>query len=156
MLILSTQLVWAADYYVTEDGAGGTCIAGSECSAAEFNLLSGDYSGATFYFSGTFTTRITVNIYGTSGSPVTLDGYEAGSTAPLTDIWASSNGALLNLGIYFYPVSYLTMQDFRITDTGSAPNAAAGAGNGMTHFIFRRNYIYDTGSAGFYMGTCLD
>ena len=70
-------------------GLAAVCTAGSgvdECtvsqtgisadySAATFNALSGDFSDDTFYFSGDFTTPITVGIYGTSGHPVTLDGF---------------------------------------------------------------------------------
>ena len=88
--------VWTTD--VTENGAGGSCENGGECSAAEFNALSGDYGGSTFYFNNeTFTTRIIVSIEGNSSNQLVLDGYEAGDCDPLNSECTSS--ALLSYGM---------------------------------------------------------
>ena len=101
MLILSTQLVWAADWYVTQDGDGdlsGQPNVTNAMPVATFNALTGDKSGYTYYFSGTFTTRIEVlNIEGSSGQPVTLDGYQVGDCDPINSVCSSS--ALLLQGM---------------------------------------------------------
>jgi hypothetical protein len=68
---IGAWMIGATTYTVTQDGGGG------DYSLAGFNALSGDYSGDTFYFSGTITGEITLSIYGTNGSPVILDGYQA-------------------------------------------------------------------------------
>lgn len=143
---------WTTD--VTQDGGGGACEDGGECSASEFNALSGDYGGSTFYFSGGFSTRIdNGSIYGTSGNPVVLDGYEAGDCDPLNSVCSSS--ALLNDGMDIGSNSggpdHITVQDFRMTKTSSGfcfgfmADVSESDGSGwMEHLIFRRNYIYET------------
>jgi hypothetical protein len=151
-IILCATPSWATIFHVTQAGGVGS----NPLSAAQFNGLSGNYSNDIFYFSGSFSTRITVNIDGTSGNPVTLDGYEAGVTAPLTDVWASSNGALLNYGMMLYANEYIVVQDFRISQLGNgelgwAPGVGV-SGDGVNHFHFQRNYIKNTAAAGLYFG----
>ena len=156
LLILSSK-AFAADWQVTQADPVGACdVVDRACSVAEFNALTGaGYAGDTFYFSGTFTTGVTVNISGTSGSEVTLDGYEVGNTAPLTDVWTSSNGALLNAGMLTGgAVSYLIIQDFRITKVGYAQDYGFSTYPGrVDHLIFRRNYVNDTSCRGVDIGS---
>jgi len=162
ILLCFPAIGMAADYYVTQDGGDADC-SGSPCSAATFNTIFGDYSDDTFYFSGTFTTRIVVTaIYGTSGHPVILDGYEAGNTAPLTDVWAASNGALLSYGMSIGNQTagpdYITIQDFRMTNQyDSTPGlniSALIAGTDDTshcdYLTIQRNYVRETNGTMFY------
>jgi hypothetical protein len=75
-------------FYVTESGAGS--MTGSSLnnamSASMFNALGSagfeDYENMVFYFSGTLTTTLVVDINGTSNGHVTLDGYETGDCDP--------------------------------------------------------------------------
>ena len=83
-------------YYVTQSGAG------ADYSVAQFNALSGDYSDDTFYFSGTITAIVDVDISGTSGGGyVTLDGYQAGDCDPINSE-CSSSAELTNSDSSFY------------------------------------------------------
>ena len=77
-IILCATPSWATIFHVTQAGGVGA----NPLSAAQFNNLSGNYSNDIFYFSGTFSTRITVFVDGSSGGQVTLDGYEAGDCDP--------------------------------------------------------------------------
>ena len=140
-------------YYVTQNGNGvrsGNSL-GNAMSASDFNALRGTgYAGNTFFFYGTFTTRIVVkNIEGTSGHPITIDGYEAGSCDPVNDDCAS--GADLKQGITIGNAStgpdYITVQDFKATNTSgsqSGINVDGVSGNHSSHIIIQRNYIYHT------------
>ena len=85
-------------YYVTQYGNGnrsGESI-GNSLSASDFNNLSGDYSGDTFFFSGTFTTRLTPKVEGSTEGHVIIDGYQAGDCDPLNLVCSAS--ANLNRG----------------------------------------------------------
>jgi hypothetical protein len=141
---------------VTQSGGSGAL------SVAEFNALSGDYSDATFYFSGTITSAVIPAVYGTSGHPVTLDGYEAGDYDAIAEgtgtvakislsqavgqygisLWESSQGALAGK-------DYITIQDFEIEECGAGIFAAEGS----EHIIVRRNFIHDILNVGISMTT---
>ena len=60
IILLIASFASADTYTVSQDGSG------KDYSIASFNSESGDFSDDTFYFSGTITTPITVNVYGTS------------------------------------------------------------------------------------------
>ena len=116
ILLILLLPVWAgaADYYVTQDGAG------APMSMAEFNALTGTgYAGDTFYFSGTFTTALIPGISGTAGGGyVTLDGYEADDYDPINTpagthakITSSGSGEYFNL---IRAQNYINVQDFQI------------------------------------------
>jgi len=149
IVLLFLTLVFAEDYYVTQDGIG------ADYSAAQFNSLSGDHSGDTFYFSGDFSTNIAPasTFTGSASGPVTLDGYAAGDCDPLNAVCSSS--ALLNLGMWIEgDPSYMIIQDFRMRISDSSNWIAFGfGGTAIDHFIFRRNLIDDTSCRGFQIGS---
>ena len=111
---------------VTQTGTGDSI------SVAEFNALTGDYSGQTFSFSGTITSEIEINISGTSGYPVVLDGYEAGSYDASSEgteaalVTRGFNGTNRTItGRYGIAMgntkqSYITIRDFRFTECNTA------------------------------------
>jgi len=156
---LISTFAFATNYHVTQNGGSGT----NPLSASEFNGLSGNKAGDKYYFSGAFTTRITTNnIYGTSGSPVVLDGYESGDISPITDCDAgdftcdgnSASSAVLSHGIAIGGGSgtpdYITVQDFRMThDSGtfSTVYILGDEGNYIDGFTFQRNFVYDSGTS---------
>ena len=111
-------LAFGTDYYVTQSGAGnrsGSSL-GNAMSVATFNSLSGDKTGDNFYFSGPFHDPNYCSSFWNCGcTGYTSDGYQAGDTAPLTDVWASSNGALLNDGMTLDGPDYVVIKDFRMT-----------------------------------------
>lgn len=149
---------------VTQAGGGGACQDAGECSAAEFNALSGDYSDSTFNFSGTFTTRIVVSIYGTSGHPVTLDGYSAGDCDPINDCdeinftcdGNTASSAILSQGLEIgngvAGPDYINIYDFRMTRSGSSSATfriyTSGSSDGLN---IKRNYVYDSDAGMFYL-----
>ena len=157
MLILSTQLTLAADWYVTQDGAGdlsGQPNVANAMPVATFNALTGTgYAGSNFYFSETFTDYIVIGISGTSGNYVTLDGYVAGDCNPLVEECTSS--AVVSPGPSFAGMysgwegvetaaNYVIIQDFRITDAATGIQFL----NGMSHITIRRNYLHELPARG--------
>ncbi len=143
-------------YYVTQYGNGnrsGESI-GNSLSASDFNNLSGDYSGDTFFFSGTFTTRLTPKVEGSTEGHVIIDGYQAGDCDPLNLVCSAS--ANLNRGMFVgngaVGVDYLTIQDFRMTQQSDSDPCFYIYGNlggnddqkHVDHTIIRRNYVYET------------
>ncbi|HUW67411.1 MAG TPA: hypothetical protein VMW20_05100, partial [Candidatus Nanoarchaeia archaeon] len=152
-------------WYVTQNGAGartGTSLL-SAMSVVTFNALTGSgYMGDTFYFSGPFTTTIAPQgsmFDGTSGNPVTLDGYESGNCDPVGDITicdgSGDTSAQLNAGMYIAgDPSYTIIQDFGIRQAGTVLDNAftIQPTNGYDHFIFRRNHINDTSAIGLRFG----
>ena len=138
-------------YYVTQNGGGGAM------SAGEFNALTGDHSGDTFFFSGNFTTRITVQIHGSSSGHVTLDGSENGSCNPTTALDHSlcSVGGVqaanlrfgMRVGTRSLGRDYVIIQDFNMDGDNSG-----GTGDYMVEFlggtgghnVFRRNTVVNT------------
>lgn len=143
IFLLIASPCFGATYTVTQTGAG------ADYSAATFNSESGDFSDDTFYFSGTITTRIIPAIYGTSGHPVILDGYQAGDFDPWgggTDnciLSGSTAGVRIAGGL-----DYITVQDFRATGGGTSyaimsvynTTSSTNVSIGIT---FQRNYVYD-------------
>jgi len=159
ILFLSSQ-AWAANYYVTQAGAGdksGQPTVADAMPVATFNALSGTgYAGDFFYFSGAITSEVKPGISGTSGGGyVTLDGYQAGSCDPINSVCGSSAAIDRNDpgdgtydGIFTNNQDYLIIQDFRITDcsagiTSSYPSTS-------DHIIIKRNHISVCRSAGIY------
>lgn len=123
---------FGATHTVNQSGSG------ADYSVSQFNALTGTgYAGDTFYFSGTITTRVTPKLSGTSGSYVTLDGYQAGDCDPLNSTCSSS--ALLNDGITIDSVSRLNIQDFRV-DAQSTGYAAMYVPD-SNYLVIRRNDI---------------
>ncbi len=118
---LTTTLGWtvsvgveaAANTYYVADGASGDGSESSPYSISQFEALTGDYGGDVFFFSGTITEdSLDVNIYGTSGNPVTLDGWSGGTCEPVVSTCSSSaymGATLLNIG----GNDHIRIQDFR-------------------------------------------
>ena len=130
---------------VTESGGG------ADYSAAAFNALSGDKSGTTYYFSGSFTTRITPHVYGSSSGECVLDGLQSGDAV---HAWGTpdTNSALLTHGMQLQGVQpYLVVQDFRMTHSSSSSSIYSVGVDGppyylpfdQDHQIFQRNYLYN-------------
>ena len=152
MLILSTQLTWATDYYVTQSGAGdysGQPNFANAMSVATFNALTGTgYAGSTFYFSGEFTTWVEVGISGTvsadGSNDVKLDGWEGGTCTPVASDGCGS-AADLTIGIVVNEnVAYLDIQDFQVSST-AADYPAFWILDGVNHLRIKKNYVYETG-----------
>lgn len=75
-LLFLVPAAWAADYYVTQSGAGSQTGAdlSNAWSMADFNATSTPGGGDTVYFSGTLTTTTTIPVSGTNSSTrLTLD-----------------------------------------------------------------------------------
>ena len=140
----------SATYTVTQDGLG------VDYSAATFNALTGSKAGNTFTFSGTFTTTITVQINGTSGSPVVLDGYAAGDCDPINAECTSSADLKkgMNIGSAATDPDYVTVQDFRMTRDDGATNPTfriySSGGGDLDNLIIQRNYSYMADGQMFY------
>ena len=140
----------------------GTCQDGGECSVTQFNAFSGDYSGSTFYFSGTITSQVTPNIYGTAwgANQLTLDGYETDDTE--YQDWSEaagrakidcggSDGIVLN---NTNELKYILIADFEITGCGSVGIYIRGTDDGggdSNNIKMERNFIYECGQ-GIYLG----
>ena len=146
LFLLLPVTAFGATYTVTQTGSG------ADYSAATFNAESGDFSDDTFYFSGTFTSDLIPDVYGTSGSPVVLDGYQAGTCDPINDDCAS--GALLNNIVFWIKGGndYITVKDFNI-QTGDENSEGGNAciyvnelnhtSEVSDHIIIEYNYIHD-------------
>lgn len=135
--------VFAAEniYYVTQNGSGtrnGRSL-GNALSASDFNALRGSgYAGDTFYFSGTFSTRIRSRVSGTSGGGnVILDGYQSGNCDSINSECSSS--ADLRNGMDIQNQSYVTVQDFRMTKNNDTYPCLYT--NLNDHILIQRNYI---------------
>ena len=162
LIALILTLMWcsislaATTYHVTQGGGVGA----NPLSATQFNALSGDKAGDIYYFSGTFTTRITVYISGTNGSPVTLDGYQAGDCDPINSVCSSSAklDAGMHVGNQIAGPDYIIVQDFRMQNGSSTDGCFVFypyiAGNDdqshIDHIIVRRNYVYQVRNVLFY------
>ena len=143
VLLFLPALAYSAGntYYVTQTGSG------DPMSIAEFNALGGTgYAGDTFYFSGTFSTRITVNISGTTSADgsndVKLDGWEGGVCTPVASDGCSS-AANLTIGLTVNSgMKYLDIQDFQITSKDYTIPAFHLVG-GHDHIRIKKNLVYD-------------
>ena len=157
LLLLVPALAFGATTWttaVTQDGAGGACEDGGECSVAEFNALSGDYSNSVFYFSGTFTSTVDVGISGTLDNEVILDGYETDNTT-YQNLSEATGRAKIDVttslaGIAIDGGDYIEVVDFEITDFDQAIRVALTTeSNDIT---IKRCYMYE-GSNGIYFGS---
>jgi hypothetical protein len=135
---------WTTD--VTQAGGGGACADAGECSIAEFNELSGDYSNSVFNFSGTITTAVNSGIYGTSGNVVTLDGWAGGSCDPVADGNCAS-AAVLEAGMLLAGgVDYITIQDMSVTSPGNCLKINSTTESGTSSYItIQRTHFYNAG-----------
>lgn len=138
---------WTTD--VTQAGGGGSCIDGGECSIAEFNALTGSHPDSVFSFSGTFTTAVTPQIYGTSGHALILDGYKTDDTTymSLSEVTGRAkidrNGGSICININ--GPDYVTIQDFEMTDCIDIALAIHG---GSHDILAKRNYIHTLAGKG--------
>lgn len=163
LLLLVASSAQAANFYVTQSAAGDGTGSSLEnaMSAASFNALTGDKGGNTYFFSGTFTTRLSVTAaYGNSTNPMILDGYAAGDCDPLNSV--CSGAAVLSQGMEIgngtHGPDYLIVQDFNMTRTSSTlPGfriygyiAGTDAQKHIDHCIIRRNYVHETYGTLFY------
>lgn len=144
MLLLFVLLVevpvFAATYTVTQDGSG------ADYSAAAFNALSGDYSDDVFYFSGEFTSQIVPTVYGTSGHPVILDGYQTSDFVNPNEVDDTSGFAYFDGvtdPIKMTSKSYIILQDFRITNWKSSSGGAVIVRGNWANVHMKRLHIYD-------------
>jgi len=131
--ILFALQAQAATYTVSQDGTD------KDYSIATFNAESGDFSNDTFYFSGAITTPIVLQIFGTSGNPVILDGYQTDDTT-YQNLSESAGRASINtsssVGIDTNGQDYITIQDMELTGNSTAMYID---GTGIT---LKRNYTY--------------
>jgi len=146
--ILFALQAHAATYTVSQDGSG------KDYSIAAFNSESGDFSDDTFYFSGDITTPIIVNVFGTSGHPVILDGYQADDTTyqSLSEVTGRAKITVTDsqTGIDLDGVDYVTVVDFEIT--GFSQAIRIGLDTESNDITLQRNYLYE-GHNGIYIGT---
>jgi hypothetical protein len=151
-----------AIYYVTQAGAGN--YSGSDIDNAmrvenEFNALSGNKEGNTYFFSGTITSEVVIDISGTGGGGyITLDGYQAGdvnhisgedTNAALIDINNKSTGVR---GIYANRENYIIIQDFRIKRAGHGIYFEGESTVDCTNIIIRRVWVEDMYNIGIELG----
>jgi len=148
LIILIIFFIPAIGFAVTVTQTG----AGADLSVAQFNALTGNKAGTTYYFSGTITTEITPQIYGSGGNYVILDGYATDDTTYM-NLSEASGRALIDLssttkdGIKIV-TSYIAIQDFEMTDCeiGIMITDAAGWTK------IKRTYIHECHRNGIYMG----
>jgi len=161
ILLLFASPVWATNYYVTPTGNASDpdCSEDTEniptCAGAydqsDFEGLSGTaYAGDTFYFTGTFTSKLDIGVSGAGGNYVTIDGYYADDCDPINSTCSSSalidtNGAD---GIGMDGKDYIVVQDFRITDF----NEGITIGGGSDYIYIKRNQIYESWGSGNALG----
>ena len=123
LILLFTIPAFGATHTVTQSGGGTSCTSdGGTCSVVEFNALGGTgYAGDTFNFSGSITSQIDVDISGTSGNNVVLDG-----TSATIDV---NVGSTAEGSIKMTDERYLTLQNFTIDGqqtTGESTDAGIG------------------------------
>jgi hypothetical protein len=168
IVFLPLQLYAATNnYYVTQNGSGernGATLSNA-WSVSDFNnpinWSSIDDSekidpGDTVYFSGSITTGLLPQGSGKPQNYITLDGYEADNTTYL-NLSESAGRARIDLtiadnGINLTGQSFITIQDFEITDCEKGINIydASDSGDNIT---IRRVYIHECVRNGVYIGT---
>jgi hypothetical protein len=120
-------------FYVTESGAGS--MTGSSLnnamSASMFNALGSagfeDYENMVFYFSGTLTTTLVVDINGTSDGHVTFDGDETGDCDPKNS-YCSSAATLTQIDLSNGD-DWIIIRDFNFVPvTGYQTSSGTGVG----------------------------
>ena len=122
----------ANTYYVTQNGNGakdGKSLA-SAWSASQFNSLKGTgYAGDTFYFSGTFTSWIGINISSTTTNDITIDNVDIYATGrQKIQISGGANIEIKNSRLYSQTVSFDTYSPRPFDDgrqDGSLPDSNA-------------------------------
>lgn len=157
-LFFLVPAAWAADYYVTQSGAGSQTGAdlSNAWSMADFNATATPGGGDTVYFNGTLTTTTTIPVSGTDASTrLTLDYTSATLDASTTiDINAKdylninggtfaarSSGTLVSSGSAG-EATYVTVQDWSFT--GSAGGTAvffAHWSNDVTFVTIQNNTV---------------
>ena len=88
IILLIPFTVGATDYYFAQSYAGngsGSSYA-NRMSVSSLNAITGDKGGNNYYGSGTITTQIKPQMYGSGGSYVTIDGYEGGDCDPVGNL----------------------------------------------------------------------
>ena len=158
------QLYAAANtYYVTQNGIGAKngINLSNAWSVSDFNSSANwsltDHSGKidpgdTVYFSGSITTGLLPQGSGTPQNYITLDGYEADNTTYL-NLSESAGRAKIDLtledsGISFTGESYITIQDFEITDCEHAIYIT----DSSDWVTIKRTYMYLCDRNGVYIG----
>jgi len=146
LIILIIFFIPAMGFAVTVTQTG----AGADLSVAQFNALTGNKAGTTYYFSGTITSGIVVNIYGADGNRVILDGYAADDTTYANLSEATTGRAEVNdesssgdaIDIYG---DYVTVQDFEITKTDLDSDSSEGImiRSGADYVTVKRCFIYE-------------
>ena len=160
-------------YYVTQNGAGvnagGTgfwdstalpTTAGNAMSIAQFNSSDNWGSSDSIWFidpgdvvnfSGTITSQVTPQASGSSGKPITLDGYAAGDCDPVAD-GSCAGAAELTVNaegmIRIDGTQYVTIRDFEFDGTGIDGATGIAGINSLSHVTIEDNYFHDltTGS----------
>lgn len=135
LFILITLLLTIFSFNATA-ATYDVCSSGCDYTQSGFEALSGDKGGNTYFFSGTFTSTIDVNI-----DNATLDGYEADNTTymNLSEVAGRAKVDISsNSGIRMENCSNITIQDFEITG-GADRGMYATASNNI---LMRRNYVY--------------
>jgi hypothetical protein len=154
----------ANNYYVTQNGSGtknGLSLSNA-WSVSDFNS-SANWSaiddsgkidpGDTVYFSGLITTGLLPQGSGAPQNYITLDGYEADNIAFL-NLSESAGRAKIDLtledsGIRLSGKSYITIQDFEITDCEHAIYVS----DSSDWITIKRSYMYLCDRNGIYIGS---
>jgi hypothetical protein len=144
-------VAFGATYTISQNGSG------VDYSIAEFNALKGDKGGDIYYFSGTITTRVRPKIYGTSGNPVVLDGYQAGDCDWIGTGSCSGSAVLEQTSGEALWIcdnhDYITVQDFEIHGSNYSGSSALVRVNDISdvatsdHILFGRNYLHDASAS---------
>jgi hypothetical protein len=135
---------------VTQLGSiGGNGSLDHPYSVAQFNTLTGDFSGTSFYFSGVINSEIKPQISGSLGNPVVIDGYNADDCQTCDGTWPTAydgKTAVIdrNGGSYGIRLSnaneHIVIQDFEITNT-----VVGIAGyNDYSNITIKRCYFHDS------------
>jgi len=166
-LMIITPAIAAIDsHHVTQGGAGAyTGVDWSNAfSIAQFNS-SGNWDtdiaddnkigpGDYVYFQGTFSTQIKTpqNMGGSSGYPITLDGWKDGTCNQVANLGCSNDAkfdlgrsdSTSNIGIYIPGGSYIIIQDFEVDDSfGGFLAVGPSSGGSGTHLTLRRVHMHN-------------
>ncbi|MFC1610068.1 right-handed parallel beta-helix repeat-containing protein [Myxococcota bacterium] len=155
-------------HYVTQSGAGshdGSSLANAfavsgfnnssnwDTDIADNNLIG---PGDTVYFFDTITSTVQIQGSGFAGSPITIDGYEAGSCDPINSVCSGSAIVDRNdpesgtyYGIDINHSDHIIVQDFRLIDCSSGIVEILPGGS--TDITIRRNDLQDMRMHGIYV-----
>lgn len=166
LLLFIPSLVFAELFCVKEGGTWNSSNCGAGCSdeaaantcmtLANFND-SGSWgsgsnkinAGDTVYFYGSITSNdIEIKGSGTSGNPITLDGYEGGDCDPINSECTSSaeidHSGQFGIWSGYTGRDNITIQDFRVTNVLHAIWFYIGS----DYITVRRNYTHETERTG--------